>query len=99
MKSYKLTEMAGQDIQNLANYTKKEWGEEQADKYTREVFNALDKIAEIPEIGLIANYAVSNFRKMPIGKHLIFYTIFKKQVVIVRILHHSRDIQKVDFNI
>jgi|688.fasta_scaffold39139_3 toxin ParE1/3/4 len=99
MRKYTLTKKADRELEDILFYTKNQWGDNQFEKYTAEIYGMFEKLSENPNLGTPADYIFKGVRKLPLGKHLVFYIILEKQVVIVRILHSSQDIEKVDFNL
>jgi plasmid stabilization system protein ParE len=66
----------------------------QAEKYTVKIFDTFDKICANNYIGVKANYIKLGVRKLAVDNHLVFYTIQADFIVIVRVIHSSRDISQ-----
>ena len=95
MSNFKLTPSARNDLKQIAKYTVREWGEEQALTYKRKLdacFNQIGK-GEIVQRTFTAKLPGLLVRRCE--KHFIFY--FKKEkepAVILNILHERMDLMK-----
>jgi len=74
---------------------------EAADRFTLSARDTLRMLAELPNIGSVYTSSASELsalRKVPIRgfeQHLIFYTLGKNDVKIIRVLHAKRDIENL----
>jgi len=94
MKPFKLTREAKQDLRKIALFTEKKWGREQRYLYIKQFDNAFHLLAETPSVGKQCNHIKSDYRKLPQGSHIIFYSEAPKDhIVIIRILHKSMDVE------
>lgn len=94
MAKYQISRKAGQDLEDIWNYTMTEWSESQADIYYRALIGSFEDIARHPALfdreysGIHAGLYCHRCRK-----HLIFYTVNDSdEVVIWRVLHERVDI-------
>lgn len=69
-----------------------------ADQFLGKIENEFYKIAGTPNIGANRNYLFDDLRVWPLGSYLIYYLPRKTDVLIVRILHGSRDIDLITFH-
>ena len=91
---YRISEKAVHDLEEIWIHTESEWSEKQADRYYFLVMEAIEKAATHPSRGLKMNHLQEGYRKISVGKHLVFYRIAADGVVeIVRILHQGMDIE------
>ncbi|PCI68493.1 MAG: plasmid stabilization protein ParE [Piscirickettsiaceae bacterium] len=94
MNAFKLTLEAKQDLRKIALFTEKKWGREQRYLYIKQFDNAFHLLAETPSIGKQCNHIKAGYRKLPQGSHIIFYSeALKDNIVIIRILHKSMDVE------
>ncbi len=91
-QSYDLTEQAGQDLEDIFDYTATEFGLAQAIAYVNEFEGTFENLAANPELGRKRNEIRKNLRSLAKNSHVIFYRIVKKRVRILRVLHTSRDL-------
>lgn len=85
---------ANEDLNNIWNYTYKNWSEIQADKYYASIKFTCEQIGKNPELGKIYNGISKDLLGIKIEKHIIFYTsVSKNEIEIVRILHERMDLK------
>lgn len=90
----KLYPKAQEDLEGIWLYTYQKWGPVQAKNYTGILRDQWGKLAKNPSLGRKCNYIRKGYRRLEVGKHIIFYKPDKKFIVIVRILHESMDVQE-----
>ena len=92
MASYKLTNKAVEDLENIWEYTIEEWSEEQADRYYNLLLYWCQEIANRPELGKKYEGIKNDLLGLKAEKHIIFYRTQKnKPLEITRILHGRID--------
>lgn len=92
MASFRLKPEALADLNDIGDYTLEKWGEEQEEVYLASLYKAFSDIADHPYSGSSYEHVRERYRKYIIGKHLIFYRVLDSEIEIVRVLHHSMDI-------
>jgi toxin ParE1/3/4 len=87
---------AEQDIDDIALYTLKEYGQKQQDLYLSLIEQGFYTIAENPFIGRGHSDLSDNIQIWTVGKHIIVYTVNDKtdSICILRILHQSVDVKR-----
>ncbi len=69
---------------------------ERADGYIREIYKKLDLILSSPKMGTNRDYLGKGLRAFPFRSHVIYYKQTDAgQVVIIRVLHASQDLESV----
>ena len=91
MKFYRLKPAAQKDLSDIWDYTQANWGIEQAEKYTRDIQQAIETVADNPLRGRERPDVAPGYRSIPTGKHAVFFRVEPDGIVIVRILHESMD--------
>ncbi len=86
-----ITQDAEQDIEDLWIYGYWKFGREQADHYSHRLYSTFYKLAEHP-IGRKRADLAQALSSFPSGQHIIFYRIAGDELIIVRVLHHSREV-------
>lgn len=94
MSGVVLSPKAKADLSDIWDYTCSEWGVEQAEKYVRELWAAMQEqtrdLTKSVDIGDVRK----GYKKVRSGSHVIFFKVTRDGVVeVVRILH-----QKMDFD-
>lgn len=89
---YILSEAADQDLEDIFDYTVHYFGFDQAEKYLLEIEEAFQSLLLNPTSGKTRNEIKQGLYSFPKDNHIIFYRLSDTHIIIVRILHGSRDI-------
>jgi toxin ParE1/3/4 len=84
-------QQAEQDLIEIWMYSCGNWGTRQADNYLDQLDQAFQIIASKPEIGIKIDYIRSGYLKYLVKEHIIFYTIQKSTIHIMRVLGNEMD--------
>ena len=90
---YRLSRQADKDLLDIITYTKGKFGTSQTRKYLLEIDSVVKRLLSNPYIGKRRPEIRPDICTFPVGAHLIFYQQDDNQLLIVRILHKSRDYQ------
>lgn len=97
MAQYVITEPAEEDLREITFYI--------ADDNLDAAFSMLDrfterfeKLASMPQSGRRRDEFGPNVRSFPEGSYVVFYRVIGEEIEIIRVLHGSRDIDRI-FNI
>lgn len=93
MNAFSVSRAARVDLKNIAAYTQKVWGAEQRRTYLKGLDLAFHFLTENTLSGVACNYVAENLRKHRFENHTIFYEKLNNDIVIVRVLHKSMDIE------
>jgi len=91
---YKLTPRAENDLIEIYVYGFQKFGEPQAEKYFSDLENCFQLLSETPLISRQREEFTPPVRIHHHSRHLVVYVTQDDQILIVRILHDSMDIQK-----
>ncbi len=98
MKPFKLTVLANSDLKDIALFTQRKWGREQRNVYLKQFDDLFWMLSENPDIGKSCDEIRDGYRKSPQGSHVIFYKqTGSQEILIIRILHKSMDVNPVRF--
>ena len=86
--------LARRDVRNIWRYTRKKWGESQANRYVLEIGQMVESLAAHPHKGASIDHVREGYRKQLIGKHLIIYQVTDTTISIVRVLKQDMDIDR-----
>lgn len=89
---WRLSRAAGQDLEEIEDYTARVWGDQQAEAYIRDLFAAFDRLANNPALGRHRPDIPAIWLCYSVGRHLIVYRLKDDQVEILNILHPRMDI-------
>lgn len=85
--------LARRDLQAIARYSEKEWGAARKAQYMAAIREKFSLLLQRPAIGAPRHDIAPGYRSHPVGRHLIFYRVEDKSVVIVRVLHQRMDVR------
>ena len=94
MSGYVLSPRAQADLDEIWNYTKRNWGMDQAETYIRLIGAAIQTAASSPKRGKTCDHIREGYRKYPAGSHMIFFRVIKGGINVVRILHRRMDFDR-----
>ena len=90
----KLQPRAKKDLEDIHAYSCRHWGEERADRYIRNIGLAFSSLAENVDAGYNYDFVRPGLRAFHLKSHTIFYRTSPSGIVIVRVLHQSRDVRR-----
>jgi toxin ParE1/3/4 len=93
--SYRLVGEAHLDLGEIGRYTQQTWGPTLRDGYLKALTRAFELLAENPGVGRSRNDIRPGLRSFLCRRHLIFYREGSGGVEIIRLLHASRDVDRV----
>lgn len=92
MTGYRLRPAAEEDMDEIWDYTCRSRSAARADRYIDDLFDAFERLVATPELGQTAFAILTNYRRLRVNHHLIFYRKMETdQIEIVRILHEKSD--------
>lgn len=92
MGCYALTRAAAHDLAEIEDYTARQWGDEQADRYVNALFDAFAALAANPDMGRRRADVPPPYRVLSVGSHLIIYRTVDGRVEVLNILHPAMDL-------
>lgn len=91
MPDLQISSRAASDLAEIADYTIAEFGIEQARKYRDLLQSCFRSLLDNPGLGRSAEDLAPGLRRIRQQAHVIFYQPADSAILIVRVLHHSRD--------
>jgi len=88
---YKLTRSSKATLRQIGIDTKKNFGDKQAKKYLKDLYEFFSLLAGNPEVGRERAEISKHTRSIPRGSHVIYYQDNAAPLVIFRIRHKSVD--------
>ncbi len=86
MNSYRLSSNAKEDLKRIYFYGFENFGEQQADLYYDEFFEAFERIAENPNLYPAIDNIRRGYRRCPCGSDSIYYRVQNDFVEIMAII-------------
>jgi toxin ParE1/3/4 len=94
MASYRLTNKAVEDLNQIWKYSLNTWSEEQADYYYQMLISICQDLADNPGIGRTYDTILPGLLGFIANKHIVFYRVIEAELIeVVRILHGRMDIK------
>ncbi|MGN8054813.1 type II toxin-antitoxin system RelE/ParE family toxin [Pedobacter sp. 22163] len=94
MVTYRISELAQIDLEDIWLYTFKNWSKDQADRYYGLLLSECEYISNHFEHGKIMDHVLKGYRCSAVKSHLIFYKLGADGLVeIIRILHQMTNIK------
>ncbi|MCQ8181207.1 type II toxin-antitoxin system RelE/ParE family toxin [Methylomonas sp. SURF-1] len=90
--SYRIRQLAAEDLERIWLYSFQQWGAEQADHYLRALFDRFAWLAEHPKLGKARDDIKPGYFCFPEGRHLIFYIATDTGIEIIGVPHQSMDV-------
>ena len=95
MSQVLLSPRAKLDLSDIWNYTLTEWGSEQAEKYVRELWAAMQAQVDNSSTSTDISNVRKGYRKTRSGSHVIFFrSTGNNSIDVVRILHQQIDFER-----
>jgi toxin ParE1/3/4 len=94
MSGYVLSPRAKADLDDIWDYTERNWGAEQAKAYIRLIGAAIQTLATSPARGKACDHIREGYRKYPAGSHVVFFRLTDGVIDVVRILHRRMDFDR-----
>ncbi len=95
MSNFFLSLDADEDLQDIYIYTEEKWGAKQAEQYLLDLYEAFELIANNPKMGRLRQELGQGIRSLPHLSHVVLFMQWKNEMAIVRVLHSSRDFEKL----
>ena len=86
-----LSRRARNDYRDIEAYTMEQWDERQWVSYEADLAQALDTIAEHPEVGRRRPELGPDTRSLVVREHVIYYRISDDRIQVLRIVHGRSD--------
>lgn len=89
------TPSAKEDLQQIWNNLEEVAGREIAISFLQEIKSKREQLADFPELGRTRHEFIFNLRSFPFKKYIIFYMPIEIGIDVFRIVHSSRDIERI----
>lgn len=91
MAEYRLSPAAQSDLNGVFDYTVRQWGLEQAVRYTQMIERACAMFADAPEQAQDCGYVRAGYRRAAVERHVIYFRVENYGIAVIRILHARMD--------
>jgi toxin ParE1/3/4 len=87
MAKFRLSRLAEADLMDIGTYSLDKWGEDQTTRYIDALEACCQQLGDNPELGRACDQIRSGLRRMEHGRHVVFYRIEGRGILVSRILH------------
>jgi toxin ParE1/3/4 len=91
MAEFRLSPAAERDLEGIWKYTRREWGLEQAERYTDLLTAAFQVLAASPKSAPACDHIRQGYRRRNVERHMIYFRITDYGITIIRVLHERMD--------
>ncbi|HEY4379167.1 MAG TPA: type II toxin-antitoxin system RelE/ParE family toxin [Acidobacteriaceae bacterium] len=81
--------LAEADLLGIGEFTLRNWGPTQADRYLTEIEDCCERLGTSPSLGRACDEIHPGLHRIEQGKHVIFYRQDRRGILVSRILHQS----------
>ena len=96
MPEVQYSKRAESDLDKIATFTRKRWGQRQADVYFNGLAEIFEKLAQRPSMGRTYSNRYHEWHRFEHLSHVILYLPLPSGVRIQRVMHYRRKIQGAD---
>lgn len=94
--SYRISETAIKDLENIWIYTFKNWSVEQADRYYNLIIDEIEFLADNFMSGKSMDHIKTGYRASKVKSHMIFYRMAEDdKLEVIRVLHQMMDLKNI----
>src|SRR5438034_4780198 len=86
---------ADRDLIDIWQFGAERWSPETADKHLNRIKEAAEWLCEWPFSGTPRNQIRPGLHSVVVNPHIIFYRIVSRDIELVRVLHHSQEIDLI----
>jgi toxin ParE1/3/4 len=87
LAEFRLSRLAESDLIDIAGYTLRTWGENQAASYIDDLEACCRRLADNPASGRPCDHVRPGLRRTEQGRHVIFFRREPRGILVSRILH------------
>jgi toxin ParE1/3/4 len=91
MVEFRLSPAAQADLDAIFDHSVREWGLDQALRYTRELEQLCATLAKAPGQGADCGHIRPGYRRGVVGSHVVYFRVEPYGIAVVRILHARMD--------
>ena len=95
MKRFQFRPDAEADLEDIWGHTEKVWGRAQANVYVASIRDAVTALANGAKSSRPADTVRQGYRKIFVGRHVVFFLERAEVVEVVRVLHERMDVGRV----
>lgn len=91
--TFLLTRNAALDLRRIYTRSRREWGDDVADRYLADLYAAMGVAAADPEKGRLRQYRSAPFLMVAAREHFVIYDLVPQGIVVLTVQHQVRNIE------
>lgn len=91
--TFLLTRTAARDLSRIHARSRREWGEDVADRYLADLYGAMRHAAANPERGRLRQHRSAPFLMIAARRHFVIYDLMPQGIVVLTVQHQVRDVE------
>ena len=91
--TFLLTRNAALDLRRIYTRSRREWGDDVADRYLADLYAAMGVAAADPEKGCLRQYRSAPFLMIAAQEHFVIYDLVPQGIVVLTVQHQVRNIE------
>ncbi len=91
--TFLLTRNAALDLRRIHARSRREWGEDVADRYLADLYAAMGDAAANPEKGHLRQHRSVPFLMVSARQHFVIYDLVPQGIAVLTVQHQVRDIE------
>ncbi len=90
-----LTRNAALDLRRIYTRSRREWGDDVADRYLADLYAVMGVAAADPEKRRLRQYRSAPFLMVPVRQHFVIYDLVPQGIAVLTLQHQVRDIESL----
>lgn len=91
--TFLLTRNAALDLRRIYTRSRREWGDDVADRYLADLYAVMGLAAADPEKGRLRQYRSAPFLMVAAREHFVIYDLVPQGIVVLTVQHQVRNIE------
>jgi toxin ParE1/3/4 len=88
----RVTPRALADLDAIAGWSLRQWGDARTEIYLRDLADRFDWLAANPQLGRDRAEVGAGYRSFPQGRHVVFYVAVPEGIAIIGVPHQAMDV-------
>ena len=93
--TFLLTRNAALDLRRIYTRSRRNWGDDVADRYLSDLYAVMGVAAANPEKGRLRQYRSTPFLMVPARQHFVIYDLVSQGIAVLTVQHQVRDIESL----
>ena len=93
--TFLLTRNAALDLRRIDARSRRDWGDDVADRYLSDLYAVMGVAAANPEKGRLRQYRSTPFLMVPARQHFVIYDLVSQGIAVLTVQHQLRDIESL----